>query len=74
MDNSEDSAESESIAFDLADAPAAPERRPITIWVSAADKAKFDRIQERSRRKFTAFLRSQIIESIDKTFKKLGQN
>ena len=39
---------------------------PLTIWLPMSTKAKYDSLQERSRKRFGKVLKQIIIQSIDK--------
>lgn len=42
------------------------DREPLTIWITAEYKARYDLLQARSRHKFGKFLKEVIKKSIDK--------
>jgi hypothetical protein len=54
-------------SFDLSSIQLAPtkESAHVTFWVPAEYKAKYDKIQELSRRQFGKFLRGVLMRSID---------
>lgn len=45
---------------------------PVTIWLPAEYKAKYDRLQERSNRRFCKKVRELIVAAIDVTEPKAG--
>lgn len=47
-------------------------QRPLTVWLSATDKARYDRIQKMSNRRFNKMIREVIQAALDVVEKKAG--
>lgn len=71
MDTAADTLDSIIDGFDPANTPQ-PQRvhdgAPVTIWLPAEYKAKYDLVQDRSRKKFSRVLREVFMRAIDKVY------